>query len=156
MDLLKASTWNFVCGRFINFKKGRKCLTLLTFGCPTHHFRKTVPWHNNLLLWHNKELFYRWMSCFIHSLVAESVLCCCVLHDELHVRLCEGYLVGSQYFRKFHSQLWVKTRHMNTDQSSLISRSTGVAYLWYLFVTPFVLIPTFNTHLYLRQYLQKI
>jgi len=26
-----AAAWNFVCGRFINFKKGRKWLTLLTF-----------------------------------------------------------------------------------------------------------------------------
>jgi len=38
-------------------------------------------------------------------------------------------LVSSQYFRKFHSQSRVKTRHLNTDQSSLITRSTGVAYL---------------------------
>jgi len=28
------SALNLVCGRFINFEKGRKFLTLLTFGCP--------------------------------------------------------------------------------------------------------------------------
>jgi len=42
---------------------------------------------------------------------------------------CEGYLVESQYFRKFHSQSLEKTRNMNTDQSSLTSRSTEAAYL---------------------------
>jgi len=30
-----------VCGRFINFRKGRKILTLLTFGCPSNY--KTLP-----------------------------------------------------------------------------------------------------------------
>jgi len=33
--LLMVSEWNFVCGRFINFKEGRQTLTLLTFGCPS-------------------------------------------------------------------------------------------------------------------------
>ena len=28
--------WNLVCGRFINFRNGRKFLTLLTFGCSTY------------------------------------------------------------------------------------------------------------------------
>jgi len=28
--------WNLVCGRFINFRNGRKILTLLTFGCPSY------------------------------------------------------------------------------------------------------------------------
>jgi len=27
--------WNLVCGRFMNFKKGRYIVTLLTFGCPS-------------------------------------------------------------------------------------------------------------------------
>jgi len=45
------------------------------------------------------------------------------------ILLCEGYLLESQYFRKFHSQPRVKTRHLNTNHSSLISRSTGAAYL---------------------------
>jgi len=50
----------------------------------------------------------------------------------------------------------VKTRHVNTNQRGLISRSagvtsrnTGVAYLRYLFVTSLVLIPTFIMRLYL-------
>ena len=30
--------WNLVCGHFINFRKGRKFLTSLTFGCPIHHW----------------------------------------------------------------------------------------------------------------------
>ena len=29
--------WHLVCGRFINFEKGRKSLILLTFGCPIHY-----------------------------------------------------------------------------------------------------------------------
>jgi len=41
------SAWNLVCGRFINFKKVRKKLTLLTFGCPS-----------DIGLWH----------CLIHTL----------------------------------------------------------------------------------------
>ena len=34
--------WNSVCGRFINFKNGRKCLTLLIFGCPADHLYAIV------------------------------------------------------------------------------------------------------------------
>jgi len=36
LESLMLSGLNLICGRFINFKKGRKFLTLLTFGCPTH------------------------------------------------------------------------------------------------------------------------
>jgi len=31
-----AWAWNLVCGRFMNFRNGRKILTLLTFGCPSY------------------------------------------------------------------------------------------------------------------------
>jgi len=51
----------------------------------------------------------------------------------------------------------VKTRHLDTHQSSFISRSsgltnrsTGAAYLWYLYVTSLALVPTTNTRLYVR------
>jgi len=37
LESLMASSWNLVCGRFINFKKGKK-LTLLTFSCPNHNY----------------------------------------------------------------------------------------------------------------------
>jgi len=48
--------------------------------------------------------------------------------ESLHERsalLCEGYLPEPQYFRKFHSQSRVKTRHLNTDQRNLSSRSVS-------------------------------
>ena len=73
------------------------------------------------------------------------------------VLLCESYLLESQDFRKFQSQSYAKTRHKNLHQSSLINgsanltnRSSGIAYLWYLFVTTLVLISTSNMRLYLR------
>jgi len=53
---------------------------------------------------------------------------CCALH-WCPVLLCKGYLVEPQYFRKFYSQSLVKTRHLNTNQSGLVSRSAGVACL---------------------------
>jgi len=31
-----AWAWNLVCGRFINFRNGKKFLTFLTFGGPSH------------------------------------------------------------------------------------------------------------------------
>ena len=34
-DSLMVWEWNVVCGSFINFRKGRKILTLMTFGCPS-------------------------------------------------------------------------------------------------------------------------
>ena len=37
-DSLRLWAWNLVCGHFISFKKGRKNLTLLTFGCPSDIF----------------------------------------------------------------------------------------------------------------------
>jgi len=37
-----ASAWNLVCGRYINFEKGTKVLTLLTFGWPTDK-KSAVP-----------------------------------------------------------------------------------------------------------------
>ena len=33
LESLMVSTWNLVCGCFINFEKDRKFLTLFTFGC---------------------------------------------------------------------------------------------------------------------------
>ena len=69
---------------------------------------------------------------------------------ECPALLYEGCLVESQYFRKFNSPSGVKTRHMNADQSRLTSRSTGVAYVWYLFITTLVLIPTSNMRSYLK------
>ena len=36
-DSLNAWAWNLVCGRFINFRNGRKILILLTFGCPGYN-----------------------------------------------------------------------------------------------------------------------
>jgi len=36
------SAGNLVCGRFISFQKGRKILTLQTFGCPNDNVL-----HNN-------------------------------------------------------------------------------------------------------------
>jgi len=56
----------------------------------------------------------------------------------------------SAVLSKFHTQSRVKTRHTNSDQSSLTSWGTGVTYLWYSFVTALVLIPPSNMHLYLR------
>ena len=35
-DSLMVWAWNMVCGRFVNFRNGRKNFTLLTFGCPSH------------------------------------------------------------------------------------------------------------------------
>ena len=35
LESVMVSAWNLSCGRFINFVKDRKILTLLTFACPT-------------------------------------------------------------------------------------------------------------------------
>jgi len=37
-----AWAWKLVCARFINFRKGRKFLTLLSFGCPAHYHYRTI------------------------------------------------------------------------------------------------------------------
>jgi len=53
----------------------------------------------------------RWHASF--SRVVESLLCS--LHERpVGLLLCQGYLIQSQYFRKFHSHSPVKTRHPNT------------------------------------------
>jgi len=41
-EWLMVSAGNLVCGRFISFQKGRKILTLQTFGCPNDNVL-----HNN-------------------------------------------------------------------------------------------------------------
>jgi len=96
-----------------------------------------------LPLWHNRNRFYRELPCFIHSSDRISAVLCMSV-------VCECYLGESQRFRKFHSQSQVNTRQVNTDQSTPFSRGKEVDYLWYLFVTTFVLIPTSNTSLYFR------
>lgn len=62
--------------------------------------------------------------------------------------MCKDYLLECWYFRKFHAQSPLKTRHMNIYQRSFISWSAGltnrctvVVFLWYLLVTSLVLIP---------------
>jgi len=122
-------------------------LTLRLKQSETYHFRKIVLWSMLLALWYNRNRFYRDMPCFIHlSDGISAVLCMRIL-----LLLCESYLVESQYFQKIYSQSRGKTRHMNTDQSTLTSRRTEIAYLWYLFVTIlWYWIPTSITRLYLR------
>ena len=47
--------WNLICGRFINFKYGRKILTLLTFGCPSNDYFLAHPPSTT-------DLSYSWSS----------------------------------------------------------------------------------------------
>ena len=41
-DSFMVWAWNLVCGRFLSFRKGRKILTLLTFGCSSYNFEDVV------------------------------------------------------------------------------------------------------------------
>jgi len=57
-ESLMVWAWNLICGRFINFQKGRKILTWLTFGCPNYNKKNKV--HTNLE--------YKWILTRIPSL----------------------------------------------------------------------------------------
>jgi len=55
-----------VFGRFINFGKGRKFLTLLTFGCPTHDTseRSAKSKYMNETELQRHQYCYKRISCF--------------------------------------------------------------------------------------------
>jgi len=76
--------WNLVCGRFINFRNGRKFLTLLTFGCPPD---------DNAMYWSGGATANsrNWRCCSTNCRV-------CRLKNDTNLFLCSGCLFPLRLF----------------------------------------------------------
>jgi len=81
--------WNLVRGCFINFRNGRKILTLLTFGCPSYHQSQKTT-NTNYRVIDFKQLLWMNQSCK-H----------CKLYVALTVRNCWPILLDYKFYQAY-------------------------------------------------------